>query len=96
MGGAISGTKLADNEVTAVMENFEFDIKVRVTKFTLVVVKPRQDPQSYFCTGDTFNAQARAALSNLPYRSVVYIDNVVAQMPDGRTPTLNTMVFTIQ
>lgn len=96
MGGLISGTKLADNEVTAVMENFEFDIKVKVTKFTVVVVKPRQDPQSYFCTGDTFNAQARAALSNLPFRSVVYIDNVVAQMPDGRTPTLNTMVFTVQ
>ena len=97
MGGAISGNKLAlENQVLAVLENFEFDIKVRVIKFTVTVVKPRQDAQPYFCTGDTFNAQAKSAVSNLPFKSVVYIDNIVAQMPDGRTPTLNSMVFTVQ
>jgi len=96
MGGPISGNRLADHEVSAVMENFEFDINIKVIKFTVTVVKPRQDAQPYYCTGDTFNAQARAALANLPSRSVVYIDNIVAQMPDGRTPTLNTMVFTVQ
>ena len=97
MGGAISGNKLAlENQVLAVLENFEFDIKVKVIKFTVTVVKPRQDAQPYFCTGDTFNAQAKSAVSNLPFKSVVYIDNIVAQMPDGRTPTLNSMVFTVQ
>lgn len=97
MGGPISGNRFAsENQVTAELENFEFDIKVKVIKFTVTVVKPRQDPQPYFCTGDTFSAQARAALANLPFRSVVYIDNIVAQMPDGRTPTLNSMVFTAQ
>lgn len=60
------------------------------------MVKPRQDAQSYFCNGDTFSPQARAAVANLPFKSVVYIDNIVAQMPDGRTPTLNSMVFTVQ
>lgn len=97
MGGAISGNKLAlENQILAVMENFEFDIKVKVIKFNVTVVKPRQDAQPYFCTGDTFTAQAKAALSNLPFKSYVYIDNIVAQMPDGRTPTLNSMVFTVQ
>jgi gliding motility-associated protein GldM len=96
MGGIISGNKVAsENQVTASLENFEFDIKVRVTKFNVVVIRPRQDAQTFYCTGDTFSAQARAALSSLPFKSVVWIENVQAQMPDGRTPTLNSMVFTV-
>lgn len=97
MGGAISGNRLAlENQILAVLENFEFDIKVKVIKFTVTVVRPRQDAQPYFCNGDSFSAQAKAAVSNLPFKSTVYIDNIVAQMPDGRTPTLNSMVFTVQ
>lgn len=97
MGGAISGNRLAlESQVLAVMENFEFDIKVKVIKFTVTVVKPRQDAQPYFCNGDTFSSQAKAALSNLPFKSTVYIDNIIVQMPDGRTPTVNSMVFTVQ
>ena len=96
MGGIISGNKMAsENQVTASIENFEFDVKVRVTKFNVVVIRPRQDAQPFYCTGDTFNAQARAALSSLPFKSVVWIENVQALMPDGRTVTLNSMVFTV-
>ncbi len=97
MGGTLSGAKFAsDDQVTAALENFEFDIKIKVIKFNVVVVRPRQDPQTFYCQGDTFNAQAKAAMANLPFKSVVYIDNIVAQLPDGRTPTLNSMVFTVQ
>lgn len=96
MGGIISGNVLArENQVVAVLENFEFDIKARVTKFNVTVVRPRQDAQVFYCQGDNFNAAAKAALSNLPFKSVVYIDNIQAAMPDGRTPTLNSMVFTV-
>lgn len=96
MGGIISGNKIAsENEVTAVIENFEFDVKVRVTKFNITIVKPRQEAQIIYCQGDNLNAQAKAALANLPFKSVVYIDNVQVQLPDGRTPTVNSMVFTV-
>jgi len=96
MGGIISGNKIAsENEVTASIENFEFDVKVRVTKFNITIVKPRQEAQIIYCQGDNLSAQAKAALANLPYKSVVYIDNVQVQLPDGRTPTVNSMVFTV-
>lgn len=95
-GGIISASKMAStDQVVAEMENFDFDLNVRVTKFQVTVMKPRQDPMPFYCTGDNFNAQAKAALSNLPYGTKVFIENVVAHMPDGRTPSLNTMVFTI-
>ena len=96
MGGIISGNKMAtENQVTAALENFEFDINVRVTKFTVVVIRPRQDAQQFFCSGDTFSSQAKAVLSSLPFNSRVYIEGVQAAMPDGRTVTLNSMVFTV-
>lgn len=96
MGGIISGNKFAsENQVTASLENFEFNIPVKVLKFTLVIIRPRQDAQTIYCTGDNFNAQAMSALSSLPFKSVVWIENVQAQLPDGRTPVLNSMVFTV-
>lgn len=97
MGGAISGNKLAlENQITAALENFEFDVKVKVIKFIVTIQRPRQDAQPYPCNGDTFSSQAKAALSNLPFNSRVYIDGIVAQMPDGRQPMVNSMVFTVQ
>lgn len=96
MGGVISGNKFAsENQITASLENFEFNIPVKVLKFTVVIIRPRQDAQTIYCTGDNFNAQAMSALSSLPFKSVVWIENVQAQLPDGRTPVLNSMVFTV-
>ncbi|RYE57194.1 MAG: gliding motility protein GldM [Sphingobacteriales bacterium] len=97
MGGAISGNKIPlENQITAALDNFEFDIKVKVIKFVVTVQKARQDAQPYPCSGDTFSSQAKAALANLPYNSRVYIDGIVVQMPDGRQPMVNSMVFTVQ
>ena len=96
MGGIISGNKIASGgQIVAEIDNFEFDVNIPVLKFTVVVVKPRQDPISYFCTGGSLNAQAKAAMASLPYKSTVYIENVQVKLPDGRTPTINSMVFTV-
>jgi gliding motility-associated protein GldM len=94
-GGIISGARVPSETISATIDNFEFDVKVRVTKFTLVIIKPRQEPQTIYCTGDTFSGAAKAAMANLPFNSRIIIDNVQAQMPDGRTPTLNSMSFVV-
>jgi len=95
MGGIISGNKIANGQISASIDNFEFDIKVQVLKFTVVVVKPRQDSQSFYCSGGSLSAAAKAALASLPYKSTVFIEGVQVQLPDGRTPNVNTMAFTI-
>ena len=81
--------------VVAEIDNFEFEVKIPVLKFTVVVVKPRQDAVSYICSGGSLSAQAKAAMSSLPYKSTVYIEGVQVQLPDGRTPIINSMVFTV-
>lgn len=96
MGGIVSGNIFSrEDQVTASFDNFEFNIPVKVTKFSVVVIRPRQDAQTFYCTGDNFSAQLKAALGSLPFKSVVWIENVQAQLPDGRTSTLNSMVFTV-
>jgi gliding motility-associated protein GldM len=95
MGGIISGNKIANGQISASIDNFEFDIKVQVLKFTVVVVKPRQDSQSFYCSGGSLSAAAKSALASLPYKSTVFIEGVQVQLPDGRTPNVNTMAFTI-
>ncbi|HTM97665.1 MAG TPA: gliding motility protein GldM [Pedobacter sp.] len=96
MGGIISGNKIVnEGVVVAAIENFEFDVKIPVLRFTIVVAKPRQDAQTYNCQGNSLSAQARSAMSSLPYQSRVYVENIQVQLPDGRTPTINSMVFTV-
>ena len=95
-GGIISANKMAStNQVVAELENFEFDLKVRVTKFQVTIMRPRQDPMPYYCTGDNFNSQAKAAIASLPYGSKVFIENVVADVAGRGSVPLNSMVFTI-
>lgn len=95
-GGIMSASKMAStDQVVAELENFEFDLNVRVIKFTVTVMRPRQDPMPFYCTGDNFSSQAKAAIGSLPFGSRVFIENIIAQMPDGRQPALNSMVFTI-
>ncbi|MES2417198.1 MAG: gliding motility protein GldM [Bacteroidota bacterium] len=96
MGGIISGNKIAnEGHVVAEIEDFEFDIKIPVLRFTVVIAKPRQDAQTYPCQGSSLSAQAKSALSSLPYQSRVYIESVQVQLPDGRSPIINSMVFTV-
>lgn len=95
-GGIMSGAKMASTEgIVAELENFEFDLNVKVIKFQVSIQKPRQDPMPFYCTGDSFTAAAKAAIASAPFGSKVFIENIIAQMPDGRQPALNSMVFTI-
>lgn len=96
-GGIISSGKMSGtSEVVADMGDFLFDLNVKVVKFNVRITKPRQDPVPFYCSGSTFPSNVKAALSNLPYNTTVVIDGIKAQMPDGRTPTLNSLAFTIQ
>lgn len=95
-GGIVSAGKMASTDrVVAEMENFDFDLNVKVVKFQVTVMKPRQDPLPFYCTGESFNSQAKAAIASLPFGSKVFLENITAQMPNGEQRSLNSIVFTI-
>ena len=92
-GGNISkGQISAAPSVNAILENFDFDAKFRVTKFEMLVVKKGKDP--ILCKpsgGNTFTAEMKSAISGAGPGSRVIIEGINAQGPDGTTRSLPSL-----
>ena len=94
-GGAVSSVVLkSQSSVFAILENFDFDAKFNVTRFNLLIAKPRADVVSLQTSGNTFSAQMRAAIANVTPGTRVIIDGIVAVGPDGTQRQLDGLVFT--
>lgn len=83
----------SQNSLFAILENFDFDAKFRVTKFSLVIAKPRADVVALTANGNTFNAQMQAAINAVTPGTRVIFDDIVAVGPDGTQRLLPGMVF---
>jgi gliding motility-associated protein GldM len=98
--GKSSGTMNAvqvksQDKVFAVLENFDFDAKFNVTRFTLIIAKPRQDAVILAGTGNTFTAAMRSAMSSVTAGSRIIFDDIVAVGPDGTQRGLDPIVITV-
>jgi gliding motility-associated protein GldM len=98
-GGKSGGTTSAANirgqdAVFAKLEGFEFDAKFNVTRFSLLVVKPRQDPLSFTGTGNELTPEMHKALNGVVPGSIVVFSNIIAVGPDGTQRGLDNISFT--
>ncbi|MFZ9942612.1 MAG: gliding motility protein GldM [Bacteroidia bacterium] len=97
-GGNIPKSQLSvAPSVNAVLENFDFDAKFRVTKFEMLVIKKGKDP--IVCKpsgGNTFTPEMKAAMSGAGPGSRVIIEGIKAQGPDGTTRSLPSLTYVIQ
>jgi gliding motility-associated protein GldM len=83
----------AQNRVFAKLDNFDFDATFNVTRFTLIVVKPRQDPISIQTTGADLSSAQRTALNSIGPGSTVIFKDIIAVGPDGTQRGLNSIVL---
>ena len=81
------------NALFAILENFDFDAKFKVTKFSLVIAKPRADVVALTTNGNSFSAQMQAAIAGVTPGTRVIFDDIVAVGPDGTQRQLPGMVF---
>ncbi|MBC7758137.1 MAG: gliding motility protein GldM [Phormidesmis sp. FL-bin-119] len=81
------------NALFAILENFDFDAKFKVTKFSLVIAKPRADVVALSTNGNSFSAQMQAAIAGITPGTRVIFDDIVAVGPDGTQRQLPGMVF---
>ena len=76
--------------VGALMENFDFDVKVRVKRFNVTVTKGgtfvEQSSKSNMVT-----SSMKELFKSVGRGSVVYIEDIVVSMPDGTERALPTM-----
>jgi hypothetical protein len=93
-GGTTSTANIkAQDALFAKLENFEFDAKFNVTRFTLLVVKPRQDPLSFSGTGNQLTSAMHTVLSSITPGSTVVFKDIVAVGPDGTQRGLDNIVL---
>jgi len=93
-GGTTSAANIkAQEAVFARLENFEFDAKFNVTRFTLLVIKPRQDPLVFTGSGNQLSSGMHAAMNTISPGSTVVFKDIVAVGPDGTQRGLDNIVL---
>lgn len=94
-GGKTNAANLrAQERVFAKLDNFEFDAKFNVTRFTLIVLKPRQDVVSMSTNGPDLSAAMRTAMNGVTPGTTVVIQDIIAVGPDGSQRGLDPIVLT--
>ncbi len=94
-GGSISGEVLKKQRfVVAEMEDFDFDLKVNVTRFKVsaTIAGFLKEAESY---GNQITAEQQGIINQLSRNSKVYFEDIKAKTPGG-TKNLSTISFRIQ
>jgi gliding motility-associated protein GldM len=78
--------------LSAELDNFDFALKFRVTKFNVFISKPGQDPIFYSSPDGSFTSQIRAAVSKLSPGDAVSFSSITVYGEDGKTRNLKTGV----
>lgn len=93
-GGNTSAANIrAQDRVFARLENFDFDAKFNVTRFTVLIVKPRQDAIIYTGSGSELTGAMRAAMNTVTPGTTVVFKDIVAVGPDGTPRGLDPIVL---
>lgn len=93
-GGSLSSVVIkSQNSIFAVLEGFDFDAKFNVTRFSLVIARPRADVVVLQVNGNNFSSQMSAAIAAITPGTRVIFDDIVAVGPDGTQRQLDPMAF---
>jgi gliding motility-associated protein GldM len=93
-GGKTSAANIrAQDRLFAKLDNFEFDAKFNVTRFNLLIIKPRQDAISLSATGGELSGAMRSAMSSVTPGTTVVFQDIIAVGPDGTQRGLDAIVI---
>ncbi len=94
-GGSTSAANLrGQDRLSAKLDGFDFDAKFNVTRFTLFIIKPRQDPIIYSGTSGELTGAMKSAMNSVTTGTTVVFKDVVAVGPDGSPRALDAIVLT--
>jgi len=93
-GGNTSAANIrAQDRLFAKLENFEFDAKFNVTRFTILIAKPRQDVIIKSATGNELTSDMRSAMNTVTPGTTVVFKDIIAVGPDGTQRGLDPIVL---
>lgn len=93
-GGSLSSVIIkSQGSIFAILDNFDFDARFSVTRFSLVIARPRADVVVLQTTGNSFSSQMLVAIASVTPGTRVIFDDIVAVGPDGTQRQLDPMTF---
>jgi len=75
------------------LEDFVFDVKFRVIRFSATFINPKADAVTIPCNGGGFNGQIKGALNSIKPNATVIFKDIVCEGPDGRQKVLDGITF---
>jgi gliding motility-associated protein GldM len=84
----------AQNAIFAMLDNFDFDARFKITRFSLIVANPRETASVQVGSGNTLNDSMTASLNSIKPGSRVIFDNIIAVGPDGSPRQLAPVALT--
>src|SRR5690606_34767462 len=93
-GGSMATVALkAQNALFAKLDNFDFDATFKVTKFSMIIAKPRADAIVLSTSGNNLSSSMKTALNGITPGTRVIFDNIIAVGPDGTPRQLNAVAL---
>ena len=93
-GSTGSANIKGQDRMFARLENFDFDAKFNITRFSLSIAKPRQDVITLTSSGGELTGAMKSALSSIGPGTRVFFSNIIAVGPDGTQRGLDDIVLT--
>ncbi len=94
-GGSVPTVALkAQDALFASLDNFDFDAKFRITRFSLIIANPRETASVQVASGNNLNSEMQASLAGIKPGSRVIFDNIIAVGPDGTPRQLAPVALT--
>jgi gliding motility-associated protein GldM len=96
-GGTINKAELAAaTSVNSIMENFDFELYFKVTKFRMTLIKKGRDPIELDSQSNLITPQMKQQIQGSGPGSKVYFEYIRASGPDGTTRSLGSVNFVLQ
>jgi gliding motility-associated protein GldM len=93
--GSLSAAAIRSQSfIAAVLDGFDFDAKFNVTRFTLLIAKPRTDVVIIQGTGNSLAGSVKAAINTVTPGTRVIFSDIIAVGPDGTQRGLDPIVLT--
>ncbi|WP_158825180.1 gliding motility protein GldM [Mucilaginibacter lacusdianchii] len=92
-GSSPTANLKAQDRLFAKLDNFDFDAKFNVTRFNMIIQRPRQDPIPLSTSGGELSSQMRQAMSLITPGTMVAFTNIMAVGPDGQPRGLEDIVL---
>jgi len=96
-GGDIASVQLkSETEIEADLDDFPFDVKFKIQRYKLTIIKPRSDAVTIAGSGGNFAGAVKGAMSSITPGTRVFFEDIVSVGPDGRQRILPSLAFSVK